>query len=219
MIVTIDGPAGAGKSSIARDVAHELGFEFLDTGAFYRAVTLGAIRRDLDFSDRDALIRYVRAVSLRFDGEGIWLDGECVADAIRAPVVTAAIRYLADVAEIRAELSRLQRDHVADRDVVTEGRDQGTEVFPDAECKIFLTASAEERARRRQEQLKSMGQFMELEDLLAQQNRRDQEDRTRPVGALRTAADSVMVQTDGMQPSEVVDAIVAIARRVLPERT
>ena len=110
MIVTIDGPAGAGKSSIAKRVAQRLGFEFLDTGALYRAVTLGAIRAQIDFQDVDALVQYAKQVNLRWDGQRVFLNGDDVSDEIRSPTVTDAIRFVADVPEVRHQLSRLQRE-------------------------------------------------------------------------------------------------------------
>src|SRR6056297_1401961 len=157
MIVTIDGPAGAGKSSIAREVARQLRFEFLDTGALYRAVTLGAIRAGIDLHDVDALAQFASQIDLQWQQDQIWLGGQNVSDQIRSPEVTAGIRFVADVVKIRQQLSVLQRRIAQGRDIVTEGRDQGTEVFPNADCKIFLTASPRERARRRLQQLETQG--------------------------------------------------------------
>ncbi len=144
MIVTIDGPAGAGKSSIARKVAEQLDFEFLDTGAMYRAVTLGAIRNQISFDDANALVAYAGCVKLKWHLCRIYLDGVDVSEEIRTPTVTSAIHFLADIAAVRSQLSRQQRRIAKGRNIVTEGRDQGSEVFPDADCKIFLTASPEQ---------------------------------------------------------------------------
>lgn len=210
MIVTIDGPAGAGKSSIARQVAAAIGFDFLDTGAMYRAVTLAAIRKDVDWNDADALISIARKVEIDFRDDRIFLWGEDVSGLVRMPSVTTVIRHVADQPEIRAVLTAKQREFAFGRDVVTEGRDQGTEVFPAAECKIFLTASPEERARRRQQQLIANGRHVLIEDILAQQNRRDLEDRLRPIGRLRPAPDAVLVQSDGMSTEEVFAKVLAI---------
>lgn len=204
MIVTIDGPAGAGKSSIARQIAERLGFEFLDTGAMYRAVTLRAIRQQIEWNDVDRLVRCALEAKLEWKGDKVFLDGDEVTEEIRSPTVTAAIRYLADIPEVRKQLSAHQRRAARGRDIVTEGRDQGTEVFADAECKIFLTASSEERARRRKQQLAETGRHLPLEEILAAQNRRDDEDQGRPVGALRAADDAIVIQSDGMSPEEVV---------------
>jgi len=204
VIVAIDGPAGAGKSSIARQVAQELKFDFLDTGALYRAVTLATIRAQVDFDDTPALVQVAREVDLQWDGDTILLNGDDVSSEIRSPTVTDAIRYLADEPQIRRQLSAQQQRIAAGRNIVTEGRDQGAEVFPEAECKFFLTASPEERARRRVEQLKSEGRHMSFEQVLAAQNKRDLEDESRPVGRLRAADDAIVLNTDGMTLEEVL---------------
>ncbi len=210
MIVTIDGPAGAGKSSIARQVAQSLGFDFLDTGALYRAVTLAAIRADADWSRADELIEICNRSEIEFRDDRIYLGGEDVSGLVRMPSVTAVIRYVADQPEIRRALTEKQRDYAIGRDVVTEGRDQGSDVFPQAECKIFLTASPEERAKRRQQQLVASGRHLPLEDILAQQNQRDLEDRMRPIGRLRPAVDAVLVQSDGLSTEEVLQTVLSI---------
>ncbi len=218
MIVTIDGPAGAGKSSIARQIADRLGFDFLDTGAMYRAVTLGAIRAQIDFSDVESMVRYANGVQLRWDGQQVFLNGDNVSDQIRTPTVTDAIRFLADLPEVRQQLSLLQRRIAAGRDIVTEGRDQGSEVFPDAECKIFLTASPLERARRRQQQLAEAGRPLPIEDILKAQERRDAEDRRRPLGALRPAQDAAVIESDGMSSEEVLQRALEIVHQVMQKR-
>jgi CMP/dCMP kinase len=210
VIVTIDGPAGAGKSSIAHQAADALGFEFLDTGAMYRAVTLAAIRADVDWADPQGLTRLAKRLQIEFRGRRLWLDNQDVTDLIRSPSVTDVIRHVADIAEIRAILTQKQRRFAAGRNIVTEGRDQGSEVFPDAQCKIFLTASPEERARRRQRQLAEIGRYVPLEDILAQQNRRDLEDRMRPVGRLRPAPDAVVLHSDGLSPDDVLLEVLRI---------
>ena len=141
MIVTIDGPAGAGKSTVARALARRLGFRFLDTGAMYRAVALAGMRRGLDWDLPDDLARLARKLDIHVAGERILLDGEDVTEAVRTSEVTAVTRYAADNPQVREHLVELQRALAAADNVVTEGRDQGTVAFPDAECKIFLTAS------------------------------------------------------------------------------
>lgn len=213
MIVTIDGPAGAGKSSIARQVAAAIGFDFLDTGAMYRAVTLAAIREDVDWHDASAVIAIARKAEIDFRDDRIFLKGEDVSGLVRMPSVTSVVRHIADQPEIREVLTVRQRDFAFGRDVVTEGRDQGTEVFPSAECKIFLTASPEERARRRQQQLIATGRHVLIEDILAQQNQRDLEDRLRPIGRLRPASDAVQIQSDGMSTEAVLKSVLAIIRQ------
>ncbi len=210
MIVTIDGPAGAGKSSIAKQVAKRLGFEFLDTGAMYRAVTLGAIRAQIELEDKESLIAFTREVQLKWQDSRIFLNGDEVTQEIRSPIVTSAIRYLADLPPVRELLSAEQRRIASGRDMVTEGRDQGSEVFPNAECKIFLTASPLERAKRRQKQLTEVGKRLPLEDVLKAQQQRDEEDQQRPIGALRPADDAVVIESDGMTPDEVIERVLAI---------
>ena len=210
MIVTIDGPAGAGKSSVARKVAELLGFEFLDTGALYRAATLAVIRARVEFTDVEEIARVASRSEIEWRESRVYLDGEDVTEDIRIPTVTDAIRYLADLADVRKQLSHMQRKIAAGRDIVTEGRDQGTEVFPDAQCKVFLTASPEERARRRHQQLLEAGKFMELKDVLQAQQQRDEEDRQRPVGALKPAVDAIVVESDGMTAEEVIDRLLQL---------
>ncbi len=209
MIITIDGPAGAGKSSIAHQVADRLGFEFLDTGAMYRAVTLAALRKAVALDDADALSRCAAEVHLEWVDHKIYLDGEDVSEEIRSPEVTKTIRFVADIPTVRQQLSQHMRRIAADRNIVTEGRDQGTDVFPDAQCKLFLTASPEERARRRQQQLANAGRSVSFEEILSSQNQRDLEDRGREVGRLRPAIDAIIIQSDGMTPDEVLQKVLA----------
>ncbi|MDA8743332.1 (d)CMP kinase [Rubripirellula amarantea] len=219
MIVTIDGPAGAGKSSIARQVAQSIGFDFLDTGAMYRAVTLGAIREQIEWDDLAGLIAFTKKSRINFDCDRVFLNDVDVTEEIRSPTVTSAIRYLADVAEVREELSNQQRIFAENRNLVTDGRDQGTEVFPNATCKIFLTASPDERARRRQAQLQRIGRFMPLDEILAAQRKRDAEDKARPMGALRPADDAIVVDSDGMTTDEVLRKVLQIIQQVMQSQS
>ena len=212
MIVTIDGPAGAGKTSAARELARRLGFAFLDTGAMYRAVTLAALRRGVDPANAEALAELARRLRIELDGTRVLVDGEDVSHAIRTAEITRLTRYAADNPEVRAHLVALQRQAAAQGNFVTEGRDQGTVAFPHAECKIFLTASPEERARRRQRDLAARGEHCSFEEVLADQNQRDQRDASRPVGPLRQAADAIVVVTDGLSPEEVVEQLERLVR-------
>ena len=218
MIVTIDGPAGAGKSSIAHQVADRLGFEFLDTGAMYRATTLGVIQAGIELSDAPSISLFAKTVQLRWQDQKIYLNGQDVSEAIRAPEVTKAIRFVADIPSVRDELSEQQRLIAKGRDIVTEGRDQGSEVFPHAECKIFLTASPEERARRRQQQLADVGKQLTVEEILAAQNQRDLEDRMRDVGRLRAAKDATVLHSDGMTPDEVLQQVLELVEACIEKQ-
>jgi CMP/dCMP kinase len=213
MIVTIDGPAGAGKSSAAKALARRLGFRFLDTGAMYRAVALAGKRAGLDWDAPGDLARLAEKLNIQLSGDRILLDGEDVGDEIRTSEVTAVTRYAADNPRVREHLVRLQRTLADDDDVVAEGRDQGTVAFPSAECKIYLTAGPVERARRRLLDLESKGEPVTLEQVLAAQDRRDREDAGRPVGPLTPAADAIEVCTDGLTLDEVVDRLETLVRK------
>lgn len=216
MIVTMDGPAGAGKSTVARRLAQRLGFEFLDTGAMYRAVAWAAAERGLPWDQPQRLVELAQALTIETRGERIAVDGRDVSSLIRTPAITVVTRHAANNPGVRARLVELQQQIGAGRSIVTEGRDQGTVVFPDAACKIFLTASPEERARRRWEDLSRRGEQTTLEEVLNQQNARDESDRAREVGPLVPAADAIHVSTDGLSIDEVVDRLEQIVRSRMP---
>lgn len=212
MIVTIDGPAGAGKSTVAKRLARRLGFAYLDTGAMYRAVALAGLLRKVAWDDAAALAAIARQVDLRLAESQVLLDGEDVTQRIRTQEVTSVTRYAAGNPEVRAYLVTLQQAIGRNQSLVTEGRDQGTIVFPNAACKFYLLASAEERARRRLTDLAARGESATFEVVLADQERRDREDASRAVGPLKAASDAVPVETDGLTIDEVVDRLEGIVR-------
>jgi len=207
MIVTIDGPAGAGKSSAARGLAQKIGFRFLDTGAMYRAVTLAGIRRRIDWQDASALARIASEAELELSGDRVLWDGEDVTQAIRTFEVTRLSRFAADNLAVRMHLVELQRRIASQSDMVTEGRDQATLVFPDAECKIYLTASDVIRAQRRYEDLHRRGEEVTFDEVLTKQIERDRRDLEREFGGLRKAADSIELNTDGLSTNQVIQRL------------
>jgi cytidylate kinase/pantoate ligase/cytidylate kinase len=216
MIVTVDGPAGAGKSTVARALARRLGFSFVDTGAMYRAATLKALRAGGPWDDPDRLAELARQCRIELGDNSITLDGEDVSAEIRTVEVTAHIHHVADQPAVRETMVQLQRAAAEGKDTITEGRDQGTVAFPAADCKIFLTASPEERARRRMLELRQRGQDVSVDDILAQQNERDRRDSSRKVGRLAKAADAIEVITDGLTQDQVLDRLVEIVREKMP---
>jgi cytidylate kinase/pantoate ligase/cytidylate kinase len=212
MIVTIDGPAGAGKSSAAKALARRLGFRFLDTGAMYRAVALAGIERSVDWNDPGAIEALAARLSIEVLDDRVFLDGTDVTERIRSSDVTSAVHYVADHPAVRGRLADLQRQAARGGGIVTEGRDQGTVVFPDADCKIFLTAAPEERARRRMRDLREQGEDVSFQEVLAQQNERDRRDCLREAGGLVAARDAAIVPTDGLTPEQVVDKLESLVR-------
>ena len=219
MIVTLDGPAGAGKSSAARALAARLGWCYLDTGALYRTVALVALEHGISLDDGPRLAALAERIAIEFRDGRVLADGRDVSAEIRTERVTQATRPVADAPPVREAMKRLQRRMAAGTDVVTEGRDQGAEVFPQAELKVFLTASADERARRRHLEEMERGGRASIEAIRAAQTERDEGDRVRPVGTMRAAADAVLLETDGMSREEVVERLVGLieARRAVRE--
>jgi cytidylate kinase len=208
MVIAIDGPAGAGKSTVARGVAAALGFTYLDSGAMYRSVALAAVRAGIDPDDGQAVSRLARESSIEFDGTRVLLAGEDVSTQIREAEVTEAASRVSVHPGVRAAMVQRQRDLIAAGRYVAEGRDIGTVVSPDSPLKVFLNASDAERARRRAAQT---GQ--PVDDVLAAQAERDRRDRGREHGALRAADDAVELDTTGVGIEEVVARVVSIARQ------
>jgi cytidylate kinase len=213
MIVTIDGPAGAGKSTAARALARRLGFDFLDTGAMYRAVALAVLRAQIDPSDEVALAPLLASLQLEMPPGRVVLAGEDVTGLIRTPEVTAASSVVAVLPAVRRRLVELQRASAAGRNMVCEGRDQGTVVFPDAGCKFFLTADPEERLRRRQCELAGRGETVDLDALRRAQEERDTRDSGRALAPLRPADDAVVLDSTVLSAEQVVERMEQEVRR------
>jgi len=215
-VIAIDGPAGAGKSTVARALAQRLGYFLLDTGAIYRAVALRASRAGVPFSDGPRLGEIARTLPLRFDEAGaVWLDAEDVSVAIRTPEMSQGASTVSAHPEVRAGLLDLQRRLAEKGGCVVEGRDIGTVVLPWAPVKIFLTASPEVRARRRFEELTERGAVVDYDETLRELKERDHRDSTRATAPLKQADDAVAVDTSELPQEEVVARLEAIARQKL----
>ncbi len=212
MIVTIDGPAGAGKSTAARLLARRLGFAFLDTGAMYRAVALAAARANLDPADGPSMERLLGSIQLELPADRVILNGEDVTHAIRATEITALSAPVANSATVRACLVQWQRRLAQGRSIVCEGRDQGTIVFPDAGCKFFLEADASERAARRHRELAARGTAPNLGEILTAQLDRDKRDRERVIAPMIPAADAIHIDSTHLSIEAVVDQMETTVR-------
>lgn len=214
-VVTVDGPAGAGKSVATRLLAERLGIEYLNTGAMYRAIALRALRENIDLNDADALTRIAREARLESRDGRTFLDGEDVSDAVRTPEVARAVRFPANAPPVREILAAAQREIGVSRPIATEGRDQGTVVFPDAKCKFYLTASPEERARRRIGEHERRGESVSFDEILRQIVERDRLDSEREIGPLKEPEDAIRVESDGKTIEEVVAEMEREARKRL----
>jgi cytidylate kinase len=206
MVIAIDGPAGAGKSTVARALAAELGFTYLDSGAMYRCVALAALRRGAGLDDAGAMAELARSIAISLEDESVELDGEDVSAEIRETAVSEASSRVSVHPGVREAMVARQRELIAAGRYVAEGRDIGTVVSPDSPLKVFLTASAEERARRRAAQTGE-----DPTAVLAAQLERDRRDETREHSALRAAADAVEIDTTGASQDEVVARIASLA--------
>lgn len=213
-VVTIDGPAGAGKSTVAKALARRLGYTFLDSGALYRSGAWAALQRGVAWSDGPALGALIRSLDIRFSGEGnaITVDGQDVSGEIRRPEISQGASQVSAFPEVRAGLLDLQRRLGENGRVVAEGRDMGTVVFPGAGAKFFLVAPIEERAKRRALELAEKGKPQDLQAVLTEMRDRDQRDSTRAVAPLRRADDAVEIDTGGLTPEQVVERMAEVVR-------
>ncbi len=216
LIVTIDGPAGSGKSTMAKRLAERLGATFLDTGAMYRGITLAAVQDGADLTDEEQLVRVVQGHRFDFEAASgrmlVRIDGDDVTERIRDPDLTAKVRHVAVAPRVREQLVAMQRAFAARHGrIVTEGRDQGTVVFPDAHLKFFLTADAAERARRRADELRAKGAEVDLEEIRQAIEARDRSDENRAVGPLKPAQNAVMIDSTGRSIEESVERICRLA--------
>lgn len=217
MIITIDGPAGTGKSTVARAAAERLGFDFLDTGAMYRAIGLEALRRHANLEDPRGLAFVARHCRITFDWTkrppSVLLNGESVGRLLRSGEATRAASFVASVPAIREQLVAEQRKIGSERDnLLTEGRDQGTVVFPQAERKFYLDATPAERARRRVEELRRRGEIVKYDEILSQIVARDTRDSTRSVGPLAVPEGAQVIDTTDMTQDQVVERIVSLVK-------
>ena len=210
--IAIDGPSGAGKSTIAKAVAKALDIDYIDTGAMYRAIGYKIDKEGVPFEEGDALAALLDATDIDFVSGNIILDGVIVNDLIRTPEVSMLASKCAALPSVRAKLVEIQRGMGQRKSVIMDGRDIGTNVLKDAEYKIFLTASAEERAQRRFKELQEKGETQTYEEVLEDVKQRDYNDMTRELNPLRKADDAIEVDTTGIGIDEVVDTVLDIIR-------
>jgi len=213
LIVAIDGPAGSGKSTVAREVARKLGLLYVDTGAMYRALTLKAMREKIGLDDGAALVELAKRTKIRLSAGddfklSVLLDGEDVSDEIRGAPVTNNVKHVARIPDVREQMVILQRKAASSGGAVLEGRDIGTVVFPDADRKIYLDANVGERVKRRFKELKEKGHNITIGEIEKDVRTRDHTDKTRDAGPLKKADDAISIDTTGLSVAEVAERIV-----------
>ena len=213
MIIAIDGPAGSGKSTVAKEVAKRLSLLYVDTGAMYRALTLKAMKENVALDDENALVELARrtTIDLKTNSDfklSVLLDGGDVSEEIRKLYVTNNVKYIARLPKVRGEMVKLQRKAASSGEAVLEGRDIGTVVFPDADRKIYLDASVDERIKRRYDELKEMGHEITRDEIEEDVITRDHTDKTRDVAPLKKADDAIVIDTTDLTVAEVADRIV-----------
>lgn len=212
--IAIDGPAGAGKSTVAKQVAKNLNIEYIDTGAMYRSLTLKIIQHNIDPSNTNEVIKLAKNTNIDFKGNNIYLDGKIVDQEIRENYVSQNVSYIAKIKEVRDLMLILQRNMAKTKSVVMDGRDIGTVVLPDAKFKFFITATVEERARRRYKELIEKGEKnINLEDVISDIAKRDYIDSNREIAPLKQSKDALLLDTTDKTIDEVVNYIVAIVLR------
>ncbi len=223
-VLTIDGPSGAGKGTVSRAVAERLGWHFLDSGALYRAAGLAASWAEIDLADAERLARCAADMDVHFvdradDDPLVYVNGVEASAELRTETCGATASAIAALPRVRAALVDKQRSFRRPPGLVADGRDMGTVIFPDATMKVFLTASAAERAARRYKQLKQKGLDVKLDDLLREITARDERDANRPVAPLKPAADAVLVDSTGTSIDAIVEQVLALLRQRLPAAT
>ncbi len=216
--IAIDGPAGSGKSTAAKETAKRLGMVYVDTGAMYRTVALACMRAGVSVSDEAAALSVLNRIDMRIEpeqgGQRIFLDGKDVTAEIRTPEIGKGASEVAAFRKVRERLVEIQQELARKYPVVMDGRDIGTVVLPDAELKIYLYAGVEERARRRQGELREQGKTEELSEVMEKIRQRDEADKTREHSPLRMANDAILLDSTGMSAEEVVQAILAEAEKL-----
>jgi cytidylate kinase len=207
-VITIDGPAGAGKTTVARALARRLGYRLIDTGAMYRALAWSVLDKGLEASDTPELRRHLEAVEVDLRGQRVFVDGRDVTDEIRTPPIDALTSTLTALEPVRARMTPAQRRLAASGGAILEGRDTGTVVWPEAEVKFYLDASLEERARRRQAEFKARGIDSDFVTVYGELGARDTQDKSRSLAPLRPAADAITIDTTNRSVDEVVDTMI-----------
>ena len=216
-VITVDGPSGVGKGTVSRGLAARLGWQRLDSGALYRILALSAVDAGIALSDTDAVAALASGLDIRFtgdheDNEAIWVNGRDIKSAVRAESTGGLASQIAAAPAVRAALLQRQKDFRVAPGLIGDGRDMGTVVFPDARLKLFLTASAEERAQRRLRQLRAAGQDAILADLCTEISTRDERDRTRTVAPLVPASDAILIDTTHLNPTQVAERVEGLVK-------
>ncbi|MGZ5035880.1 MAG: (d)CMP kinase [Usitatibacter sp.] len=206
-VIAIDGPSASGKGTVAAEVARDLGFHYLDSGALYRLATLAALRSATPLDDEEALAGIAAAMKVEFRDGAAWLDGRDVSEEMRTEEVSAAASRVAAKPRVRQALLERQRAFRRAPGLVADGRDMGSVVFPDAPLKVFLTAGVETRAERRYKQLKEKGMYAKMNDVVEELRRRDERDTSRPVAPLKHYPDAIFLDTTGLAVAEAVQKI------------